>query len=327
MPSTTTGLTVEQILAGCTTGRLQSVGQMAVIPLIDGGDAQDETYAPPVFEAGTRGYGTVSVRNTSDRPTILPTGAAFVTPEAAQDHAVSSAAFIKPKEQREVTNSYCVQQTQCGLIPQREREFTILPAQLRSFALAHRREGRYDAMWPHLRDLREGFGDHGPGNLVEFLRRFETELDQFVAEFEPVPNQVGALVLVADQVVGIERAPNVGFWQKLWVPLIRVCYGSLALRESRRNRAAPATRLPLGGREKPKSLLDIKSALSGARLAAEQFVSMAAAAVGLKQLGGSQEAEQHAGARLLTVASQEYAGQVIQSGGKPIYASICAASA
>lgn len=332
MPTTNApGLTLAQILAGCSAGRLQSVGQMGVIPIVDDGDGQDETFAPPGFEAGTRGYGTVSVRNTADRATILPTGAAFVTPEAAQDHAVSSAALVKAKEHREIPNSYCVQQTQGGLIPQREREFTILPARLRPYALAHR-GGSYDSMWPHIRELRQSFGDAGPGNLVEFLKRWETELDQFVAQFELVPRQVGAIVLVGDRVVGVERAPNVGFWERVWTPLIRVCYGSLALEAARSNRAVPATRAPLVSKERPRSLLDIRSALSGARLAAEQFVAMTTSALGLKALGSKPEREQIGDARLLTVGTEapggraELAGQVVSKGDKLIYASLCAAS-
>lgn len=331
MPTTNApGLTLAQILAGCSAGRLQSVGQMGVIPIVDAGDGQDETFAPPVFEAGTRGYGTVSVRNTSDRPTILPTGAAFVTPEAAQDHAVSSAALVKAKEQRDVQHSYCVQEGQPGLIQQREREFTILPAQLRPYALAHR-GGPYSSMWPHIRALRQSLGDAGAGNLVDFMKRWETELDQFVAEFELVPNQVGAIVLVGDRVVGVERTPNVGFWERVWTPLIRVCYGSLALEASKTNRAVPAMRAPLASKERPRSLLDIRSALSSARLAAEQFVSMTASALGLKALGARQENEQVGGARLLTVGTEapggraELAGQVVSKDGRLIYASICAA--
>lgn len=315
-------LTVEQILNGCTVGRLQSVGQMAVIPILDGGEAQDDTYAPPNFEAGTRGYGTVSARNTSDRPTIMPTGAAFLTPEAAQDHAVPGASLFKGKEGKEITNSYCVQQTQGGLIPQKERDFAILPAALRVHALSHRKEGRYDAMWEHIRSFRAAYGDSGAGNLVEFVKRFEKELDQFVAEFELVEKQVGALVLVAGKVVGIERAPNVDFWRKVWNPLIRVCYGSLALKVGRENRALPETRLPLT--KKATSIDNLRDVLKAAQKASTKFTTKLVETLSSKELGTSAEPREP---KILTVASQEYAGQVVSNKDRLVYASICVAAA
>ncbi len=318
-------LTVDQILAGTTTGRMQSVGQMSVIPLLDAGNGQDETFAPPNFEAGTQGYGRVNARNTTaDRPTIMPTGAAFVTPEAAQDHAVPGASLFSGGESKGIENSYCVQQTQGGLIPQKEREFTILPVALRPFALAHRTEGRYDAMWPHLRAFRETFGDAGPGNLVDFLKRFEKELDQFVAEFELVPGQIGALVLIGGKIVGIERAPTVAFWEKLWTPLIRVCYGSLALRVGKTNRALPGSRTPLA---KSTSIDGLRAALADSKAASEKLVTQVTSAVKAKVLGDQVGSEKLGQARVLTVASQEYAGQVVQNGDKPVYASICVAAA
>ena len=68
------------------------------------------------------------------------------------------------------------------------------------------------------------------GHLEFFLKQFRKELDEFVAEFECVPRQIGAIILVDDQVVGIERAPSHAYWQSVWPCLIRECYGSLAIR-------------------------------------------------------------------------------------------------
>lgn len=316
-------LTVEQILAGTTTGRAQQVGQMTVIPLLDGGSAQDETFGEPTFRAGTRGYGSVSVQNTGERPTIVPTGSAFVTEERAQDHAVPGASFLKPNESKDL-KGYCVQQGQPGLMEQKAREFTLLPAPLRAPALANRNGGSFQALWSHISDFRAALGDPGQGNLVDFLKRFEKELDQFVAEFENLPRQVGALVLIGDKVVGIERAPNVGFWRALWTPLIRVCYGGLALKVAKSNRQIPSTRVALA---KANSVDGLRAALAASKTAADRFVVNVASAVKLKVLGDQAESERLGQARVLTVASQEYAGQVVQNGQKSVYASICVAAA
>lgn len=315
-------LTVEQILAGTTTGRMQSVGQMSVIPLLDGGDAQDETFGEPTFRAGTRSYGSVSVQNAGDRPTIAPTGAAWLTEENAQDHAVPGASLLKAGESRDL-KGYCVQQAQPGLMQQREREFTLLPAPLRAPALANRNGGSYNALWSHISEFRAAVGDPGIGNLVDFLKRFEKELDQFVAEFENVPRQIGALVLIGGKVVGIERAPNVAYWRTIWTPLIRVCYGGLAIKVGKTNRSLPSSRVPLA---KAFSLDGLRAALATSRAAADQIASKAVEVVGAKMLTDQAEGSRLDEARVLTVASQEYAGQVVQNGARPVYASICAAA-
>ncbi len=316
-------LTVEQILSGTTVGRMQSAGQMDVVPLLDGGSAQDESFAPPRFEAGTQGYGRVRVRNLEGARTILPTAAAFVTSEAAQDHAVPGASLVRASETRDLENAYCVQQTQGGYIQQREREFTILPAALRAHALSHRRERSYQAMWPHISAFRSSYGDHGQANLVEFLKRFERELDEFVAQFEIVPGQVGAVVLVGGKVVGVERAPNVAFWRALWKPLVRVCYGSLALKAGLERRTPPATRAPLGA---AASIQALGRALADAREATARVAASTVGEVSRKALSSAPEEERDA-ARVLTLASPEYAGQAVLAGGRTVYASVCLAAA
>jgi len=195
---------------------------------------------------------------------------------------------------------------------------------LRAPALAHRREGQYNALWNHISEFRATYGDRGVGNLVEFLERFGKELDEFVAQFEIVPHQVGALVLVAGKVVGIERAPSVAFWDKVWSPLIRVCYGSLALRVSRENPAVPETRLPLG--QKAGTLDALRGFLANARILSQKLVEKTIQLVGPKGLVIAPDSESMGKARLLTLASQEYAGQLVYNGDKPVYASICAAA-
>ncbi len=77
------------------------------------------------------------------------------------------------------------------------------------------------------------------GHLEFFLDHYTDELDQFVAEFEPIKNQIGAIILVSGKIVGIERAPNPNFWLSMWTPLIRECYGSLAILESKTFNGSP----------------------------------------------------------------------------------------
>ncbi len=321
-----TTLTVEQILAGTTVGRLQSVGQMAVVPILDdqGGEG-DSPFAPPELEASTTSYGTLHVRNRADRPTIVPPGAAWVTSQRAQDHTTGGGQLVAAGEKRTINTASCIEQSQGGMISKAE-DMLILPAGLRAHALAQRNQSGYDKLWPEITRFNREFGVTGSGHLVYFLNQFQKELDQFVAEFERIPRQVGAIILVAGRVVGIERAPSEAFWEKLWVPLIRVCYGSLALKAARSGAGVPATRQPLA--LTVKSLEGVQRALEQAAQAAKALVTTTVEALGMKQLTAAPADQSLGDYALHTMASRDYAGQIVQQDtGRTVYASICAAAA
>jgi len=319
-------LTVEEILQGTRLGRTQSVGHMEVIPILDDGDAADDTFAPPYFSAGTQNYGSVRVQNMDpDRPTIVPTGSGFVTSQRAQDHATSGAKFLKPGENKTIEGAMCIQETQGGLIRQEEDTMlVVLPASMRASILAMRNDGDYSRAWPYIREFNASVGVPGAGDLVNFLREYDRQLDEFVAEFELLPNQIGAIVLVGGRVVGVERAPNVPFWEKLWVPLVRVCYGSLALRTARvLGDQPPATRTALTVQD--KSLAGIKQALRDARVKAEGLIEAAYNEVRSTPLLYAEGAEgKLGGAELFTVANTRLAGQMVRRGALASYVSLCA---
>ena len=323
-------LTVEEILNGTGLGGMQSVGQMAVIPILDEGGAQDESWAPPNFAAGTTDYSHIRVQNQdADRPTIVPTGTGFVSKQRAQDHASPGAALIKAGQNRTLDNCICIEETQGGLIRQeKDTEMLILPAALRGRALSLRSGSELGRLWPYIRRFKKSFGiSEGSGNLVDFLRRFEKELDQFVAEFEIVPRQVGAVVLIGDKVVGIERAPNVSFWEALWTPLVRVCYGSLALRAREVLKDQPPAHR-VGLNVKVKSLAGIHRALRSATVQVKELAEAKVAEVAGHTLALAAGVEESLGsAKLRTVASPLLAGQILQQDGKTPYASLCAAGA
>jgi len=320
-----TTLTVEQILAGTTVGRMQSVGQMAVVPILEEGGG-DTPFSPPDLEASTSNYGTLHVRNRSDRPTIVPPGAAWVTSQRAQDHTTGGGALVSAGERRTIDTASCIEESQGGMIS-KAGEMIILPAGLRATALAQRNQSGYSKLWPDIKRFNGEFGiSQRGGHLVYFLEQFEKELDQFVAEFERIPNQVGAIILVAGRVVGIERAPSVAFWEKLWTPLVRVCYGSLALKTARSGAGVPATRQPLS--VTVRSLEGVQRALEQAAVAAKALVTTTVEALGARQLTAARADQTLAGNSLLTLASRDYAGQIVrQDTGETVYASICAAAA
>jgi hypothetical protein len=333
MPKKNTNtLTVEAILAGTALGSTQSVGHMEVIPILDEGGASDEGFAPPCFSAGTRTYSQVQARNLDpDRPTIAPMGAGFITRQAAQDHAILSASIVGPGQDKTIMNAVCVQQTQPGTIKQSEdTQMVILPASLRTRGLSLRKGGDLGRMWQHISEFHQQMGvsgGSGRGDLVLFMQHFEKELDEFVAEFELLDRQIGAVILIDGKVVGVERTPNVAFFKALWNPLIRVCYGSLAIKARKvLGNRPPATRTALSVKE--KSLAGIAMALNASKVESNRRITASLDSVrGLPLLLADTAEEKQLGMELITVANTSLAGQIVLKGDRMPYVSLGASGA
>ena len=55
----------------------------------------------------------------------------------------------------------------------------------------------------------------------------------------------GDRIGAAGQVAGVEVTPSRAYWAKVWTPLIRICYGAVALAAQRGGASVPSTRAPL----------------------------------------------------------------------------------
>ena len=203
----------------------------------------------------------------------------------------------------------------------------ILPHALREHALKKRGETNYQKLWDDISNFNQRLGVTAQGHLEYFLKAFQKELDEFVAEFECVPGQVGAIILIDDRVVGIERAPSQPYWQSIWPCLIRECYGSLATEapKSKHDDAAkPSARsqLPL----EIESLDELESLIVD--IAAQEDERARST---VRELLDDQLELQHeenvAGVSIDTVTSENFAGQVIREGDKVVYASLPATGA
>ena len=198
---------VADVLHGCTPGRIQSVGYMQVIPLVS--ELSDDRFVSPVegeAEVFTTSYGTLGFRNPGDCVLIVPCHAGYVVKQAAQDHAMAHAGVVQSAGERSFNTAMCVQASQGGLIQRGSYRMLILPYALRERALEVRTETRFNKLWDAIAQFNQEMGVQAHGHLDFFLKHFEKELDEFVAEFECVPRQIGAIILVDDQVVGVERA-------------------------------------------------------------------------------------------------------------------------
>ncbi len=227
-------MTIRELLRGCEVGRIQTVGSMQVIPLTMGEDLQDDRFAnPDIVRVGTADYGEMVFANPDGKPVLLPTNVGYVVKQAAQDHAMTTAAIVPGKSRRNFTDAMCIQASQGGTISEGDHSLLILPLALRRPALEMRGQRKYSKLWGSIGKLMNANGLGGDQNLVRYLQGYERQLDEFIAEFELVDNQVGAIILINGSVVGVERAPSSLYWKTIWEPLVRVCYGSAAITASK----------------------------------------------------------------------------------------------
>ncbi|GAB4401230.1 MAG: hypothetical protein OHK0053_23670 [Microscillaceae bacterium] len=241
-------LTFRDILKGLTPEKIQNVGFMQVIPLTSP-EADMRFVSPLEGDFATVAYGEMVFTNPTGNWMLVPLHTGYITRQKAQDHALPHLGLVAAKSKRHFDTGMCIEQSQPGFIEPGNHRFMILPFSLREAALAVREEKNYAKLWEPIALFNAGLGLPKQGHLEYFYRRFEKELNQFVAEFECVPHQVGAIVLINGQVVGIERTPSPTYWQSVWEPLIRECYGALAIEFAQKNRniSYNALREPLKG--------------------------------------------------------------------------------
>lgn len=331
--NTSTRIEVREVLRGCEAGRLQSVGYMQVIPLVS--DLNDERFVSPVqcdAAVYTTSYGTLGFRNTSDSVMIVPCHAGYVVKQHAQDHAMAHAGVVAAAGDRRYDTAACIQASQGGFIQKGSYRMLILPHALREHALQKRSKKNYQKLWDDISAFNQRFGVNGQGHLEYFLKAFKKELDEFVAEFESVPRQVGAIVLVDDRVVGVERAPSHAYWQSIWPSLIRECYGSLAIEAAQKRLQpsgdpsppdrSPRLRLPV----EIASLDELESLIAEIASQEDERARSTVREL-LDEPLDLQYEETVADVSIDTATSEHFTGQVIRDRDKIVYASLPATSA
>jgi len=250
-------ITISEVLKGCTPGRMQSAGYMQMVPLISEPDMIDKRFGPFTgLLSSTSDYGTLRLENRENHPTIFPMGTGILTKSHAQNHALGKIKLMTPMSEASIDTAACIQETQGGTINSGTHTMTILPYSIREKALEIKDEKGYSKLWPAIKEFNKDVGIENSdrfrsmGHLEHYLDDFGDKLDEFIGQFEIVPNQVGAIILLNGQVAGIERSPNYEFWKELWKPLIRECYGSASLVFAKQGvkPSPPLGRMPINDR-------------------------------------------------------------------------------
>ena len=312
-------MTIKDILKGLTPQQMQSVGNMSVIPLTQESKYDEKSLiAPKRVHMASPSYGTMRFKN-PDRETVLaPMGVTYMVDKKVQNHALPHAGIIKTGA-KQYTSAACIQATQHGHITEDVYDFRFLPLLIREDCVEVSSRTDSGKLWPAISRLNAEQGLRSRGHLEYLYDHFQKELDEFVAEFEVIPNQVGAIVLINDKVVGIERTPSQQYWMDVWEPLIRDTYGSYALAK----KSTVNSRVPL--KTSARSLSGLRVALENAdkkeRKFAEKVVSEFISD-NLTEKMVDRETTAIGELHVSSVGNNQVTGQIVKEGIRILYASL-----
>lgn len=217
----------QTLLKGYKPGTPQRCGVMTLIPILTDKPYQEVGAVGEISLYKDPEYQRMEFKNDSNKISIIPHGFMFLTAEHAQDRVVNSAHLAKAGAITSVDVD-CLQPSQGGHLQPGLKEWRLLPSALKLAAWSHAGDNQYDSLWNDMRSYLSNAGVSG-GELIMFYKHFQKDLDEFVAQFEPVTNQVGAIILFGNEVAGIEIVPNYEIWKEMWKPLVRDSYGADAI--------------------------------------------------------------------------------------------------
>ena len=279
---------LQALFGNITAGPPQEVGIMIMIPLIREGTPLTGYTALDNLRVSNSGYGHIAVHNPVDDLLIVPRDATFMTKHKSQDHSVPSPVLLSGHAKFDYRTAACVQERTGGMITRNDDvELTILPAQLRVAAFQQRDQKSYSKLWDGIKEMIKvasrvtGKTVSESGHLEYFRDAFSDELDAFCAEFEPVPDQIGAIILINGSLIGFEIVPTNAYWLSIWRPLIRDGYGSMAII------AAASISNPDRGSRLPNatSISEIADGLEAFKVAYKELSAMALNAVLVTTVG------------------------------------------
>lgn len=220
--------------SGLGIGPVQSEDEMTVVPIV--GSTRGDVASPQNLRfRSTTSYGTMVFENDDDKREAIVPSNYMVRGRGAQDHAMSGSGVINKGQSRSFDNACCVEESQGGLLRGSEQQ-DVLPVDLRKALLdtGIRSRNKYNKLWGKiggwLRGLNLGRG--GRAHIRDFYDApaINDALENFAAAFEPVENQIGAVIMFNGVPVGIEIMPSSEHWEVYWKYLIRGCYGAELVR-------------------------------------------------------------------------------------------------
>jgi hypothetical protein len=319
-------MTIKDIFQGCESGRIQTVGSMTMIPITS--KANDDRFiSPKEAKFRNHNYGSMTFNNETEKTLIVPMNIGYVTKHSAQDHAMTQSGIVPKKDSKTFTDAACIQESQGGYIPEDVYDFLILPWSLRSETLSKRGKTDYSKIWGNIRTFNRELGLSSAGHMEYFLKSYEKELDEFVAEFELIPNQVGAIILINGTVFGVEKAPSSQYFSSIFKALVRDCYGSAAIQFSKGVKYAKTSehniRIPV--KATSRTINGIKKSLAEANKKQDEVVKNIVRDLLPEELKKESSDSESDGFSIETYKNEQFFGQVIsENNDDVIYASLSA---
>ena len=315
---------LRELLAGFEPCMPQSVGNMTVIPLI-ASQVQFEGIAGAEHVALARdtSYSSLYLKPVDDLLTIVPGGFTYITKESAQDRTVPRTQVLSGIKE---VQAYCVQSSQTGHMHDGNhdsREVRLLPLAIKQYAFeVAPRESGYSALWEKLAKYNSSMGVSG-NYLVSLFNKYAQQLDAFVAHFEPIANQRGAIVLINGRVVGIDVFPSFKSYLQIWEKLIRDSYGAEAI--CTKQDWTVSDLFPL---KEVATIENVLSVVEAQKKAEKEWAyNLVTGCLNQEmQKGSEQSYSARSGERvtLMTVKSEELEGEVVYNsdGGQAVYLSL-----
>jgi len=223
---------VKDLLSGYEVDKdgIQAAGNMVVVPITSATEFNGLADTTDVRLAKDPDYGRLEFTNTAGSTGVVIQGWTLLTEQHAQDRTVPFAHLVAAK-QNKLVPANCVESSQPGYIQTAQvnpDDFMILPPQLRFAALTLPNvRTSYSALWDAI-DKWEGSTQQDHGTLRHFYSKHQVRLNEFIAQFEPVRKQLGAMVFINGQIMSIDILPSYQAWKSMWRPLIRDSYGAEA---------------------------------------------------------------------------------------------------
>ena len=307
---------IAEILQGYTVDKsnIQSVGNMTVIPIVSDTEFTNVANINEVSLDKDMEYTQMRFKNSSGEIAISLQGWTIIDKQPAQDRTIPYAHLIKAANSK-VLPANCVQSNQCGTFhvdKWSQENFMILPPSLRGIALkkSPHDNAEVGALWDSLGTWVKGINCKEDG-LKHFYSKFSDKLDQFVAQFEPVEKQLGAVVLINDEVIAFDIVPKYESWKAVWRAIIRDSYGAEALRMTENNGAV--INHPVMKTEEVKTVDDLDRLFSGMK---NEFYDGLQSKVGqaIQLSVGQRQIEQIDELSNLKLESEQFIGQGIIHG-------------
>lgn len=299
----------KQILKGYKAGVPQRVGIMTVIPVLTDKPYKEVGGAGDIVLERDEAYQTMYFKNKNSNISIIPHGFMFLTAEHAQDRVVNSAHLAKANAITRVDVD-CLQPSQGGHLQPGLKEWRLLPSALKLAAWSRAGDNAYDSLWNDMRAYLTNAGVSG-GELIMFFKHYQKDLDEFAAQFEPVENQVGAIIMFGSEIAGIELTPNYETWLEMWKPLLRDSYGADAI--VLQQKGYKQANRPLLNVDQIHSLDDLEGAVADLFEQNVQFAKDVVESV-LQENVVAEQQEALDDLTLYNIESNTYKGQAVQHG-------------